>query len=1173
MKIRPRIPIYAQGGVSGVGRTSDNWYNDVHQHQMQTILNRLKEYGEADDYMQWLNGMQHAHSYIWNSNKNKMNRPEFDQIVQNYQRAYSGDNNYYPYSVPMDPNSTRWQLREGTNDDYNQYGIKSSFNNGVFTYPGKRTSKDSPQWNYNPDGYFSGITDYRRLLGRKGDYTDEQLNNFKSELNKRGYDIYEDTADNGYYKLRRLATPDPQQTPQQQETPQQQKGPQTTVPIGHNDKYGFDWSKINQGLQKTLNNPNLYALGRLVGNLNNNERVYGEALKGIRPNLLQTYRTHRQVVGDEATKQAYYRRATEGQTRAARPFTSDADRQMAYQMEAQRVGNELRAQGDLADNQRIRETSAESAAHADANTERATQVANSNIASINQANALRHNLLAQKHSAQWSSIDNFLQGVEYRKRQQLAEQQALDDQIFALTQQQDLLYDDRIIKSQQRLQQVLDKHKKEDGTPDYDNPEVISAIRDHKKVQYQVTIDSYKKRKEYFNNRNGLIIAKSGTKITHKKKDDLLYKSTRDVVEHFRKMSKLSSDALNRKTPKAEKLVSHPKGKAWRFQQGGVAPFTIYKPVALGGETSTQTAVSSSASGSGKSSKDSEGLDLMKQLFKSLEVEGIPSDVNGIYKAMNALMQRKRAFGDELTTDDIAGLYIQQMQRINDIKFNKARFDKAEEIVNSKDAVSEFAIDAYGRVAVQNVKTGEIDYKRWNDIKKNLESDNPIYNPLRNGDLLKLRAYSPNQAFNHELLEVAGNATSMSEIAKFLKEKLPQIEASENVIEGYTKKDSNLIKQGLRLLQDAPDGDYKFSKTDKSNVEQAEKALNYLYHILPNNMRTLLDIHSGGKTKELIAEMIGSKISDIHKLEFDAVTGKASDKDKKDTISATFNDLLQRGQVGVPREFSMITKDENTKLYSLDAKYISQLPKVNSDMSVDKMLAESEVGKILDSRLGITFGDQIVNPENLKDIMFSVGGGATVVTLPCKYENGHKVVNFAIKNEFDEAIKEASKSTPIDWTDNTFKQNLANVLKQKGLDSLLTTGMQLDPNMLGQFLVVEGYSTDRVKFNKNSKYIEKISNPTKELEERLSQALSVKGLDGKVQKYDVDINDWGLGFLFEGGWDDIYHANVFIPLNNDPISAQIGNSSLNRSEAKQLTSEYQNYQKLIRAKNTDSNQL
>ncbi|MEE3343998.1 MAG: hypothetical protein VZS44_07910 [Bacilli bacterium] len=58
--------------------------------------------------------------------------------------------------------------------------------------------------------------------------------------------------------------------------------------------------------------------------------------------------------------------------------------------------------------------------------------------------------------------------------------------------------------------------------------------------------------------------------------------------------------------------------------------------------------------------------------------------------------------------------------------------------------------------------------------------------------------------------------------------------------------------------------------------------------------------------------------------------------------------------------------------------------------------------------------------------------------------------------------------------------------------------MELDPSMLGQFMVVEAYSTDRVKFNKNSKYIEKVSNPDKALEDRINNALSIKGLDGKV---------------------------------------------------------------------------
>ena len=39
--------------------------------------------------------------------------------------------------------------------------------------------------------------------------------------------------------------------------------------------------------------PNLLEAGRLAGSLYNNGRIYDAKLKGIRPNLKQTYLTHR----------------------------------------------------------------------------------------------------------------------------------------------------------------------------------------------------------------------------------------------------------------------------------------------------------------------------------------------------------------------------------------------------------------------------------------------------------------------------------------------------------------------------------------------------------------------------------------------------------------------------------------------------------------------------------------------------------------------------------------------------------------------------------------------------------------------------------------------------------------------------------------------------------------
>ena len=336
-------------------------------------------------------------------------------------------------------------------------------------------------------------------------------------------------------------------------------------------------------------------------------------------------------------------------------------------------------------------------------------------------------------------------------------------------------------------------------------------------------------------------------------------------------------------------------------------------------------------------------------------------------------------------------------------------------------------------------------------------------------------------------------------------------------------------------------------------------------------MKTTLAIHAdmqGLSAGDMLKDLIISRSSQESKLEFDAVTGKAAkDSNGKskssgtDDVKSNVYDQIQRGQIGVPREFSLITKDSNSKLYSMDSKYISQLPDITEDMSIQKMLSTG-LGQILDSRLGITFGDQVLSPDNLKDVMFDVGGGFTIVTLPCKYQNGHKVVDFSIKDKYDAAIKEVSKQIPIDWKDPKFINALSEKLHEEGLDSLLN-GNQLDPKMLGQFIVVSAYTTDKVKFNKNSNYIEQVKNPDEALENRIKTALST---NKDKNNYSLDIDYWFYG-------DTAYRGNVFIPLNNDPISAQMGNSSLKMDEAKELSQQYQYWRKSQDMKESSSKVL
>lgn len=1147
MNIRPRI-LKAATGVkfSSANAGGANWRQQVFNNYRQHLLDQLAAYGEGDDYGEWLNEMQRRHSQLYNRAKQSGDWESIsyeDPEVGKYQHDYRGSQRFG--NIKLNPNY---------NYDFNTTGILPNQSTRYnIPNPPKRTSGDFSRegFNYNPDNMYSAITDDRRILGRKGDW-DENSAEFKqwnSDLNKYGWETYLDNSDN-YYKLRRIPT-----SGNAIATPGSPTNKRTQITPQHKERYGFDWSKLGKGFQKIFSNPDILAAGRLTGNLLNNEKVFDESIKGINPDLKSSYHTHRQVVGDEATKQQFYRRAVQGEQRAAKPFTSDADRQIAYQMEAKRIGDELRAQGDLADNQEIRRTSDESNQHQWANTQRDTEVANVNRASINQANALRRNLLAQKHSAQWSSLDNFLQGIEYRKRQQLAQQEAIDDQIFALQEQQDLQNDPEYLQAYKTYSDVIKAHTDPTtGSVDINNEEVVEAKRKFQQAQTNAAIRSYQRKKQHYQNK-GTLFGKSGTKLTYKKKDDLLYKSAKDVVEHFRKMSKISSDAQNRKKPKIEKLAPHPKGSTKKYQQGGVAPFTIYKPVALGGETTTATETSSTNTTS-KGSKEGYEQDLLKELFKSLQTEGLPSDVNGIFQAMNVLMQRSQLFGTELSASDIQNMYLQQMQKLNAIKFNKAQYDKVQEIVNSKDAGSEFAVDQYGRIAVQD-QEGKISYIKWSDLKENFDK----YNPLHNSDLLRLRAYSPDQAFNADILQVASNATSMSEIAKFLKGQLPNIGQSEQTIEGYTKQDSNLIKAGLQLLKDAPAGDYKFSEYTKDQQKQAQMALNYLKGILPKNMKTLLQVNSemqGISSDALIASMVGSTLDSSYKFEVDAVTGRGSKNSNGKTTEGTDTPasvqfLLGNGYSEVV-EFN-IGNSQSVKALGrfgiLQDKEKNNLGQGSNFQEVSK----SQFGPILDLDKA-TFGGTRLVSSGYSHIILN-NSDCIGVDLPVKKDlSGNYVPDFqqlSIIEKAEEKIHNNKITNP---------QQINQIYKELGLPDKFDSNGNIIPQNYRRFAGIQVILDSKALKGGLPINTNEVTEADDEERELFIEEMKKNG------NKDYDLSD---GILWSSwGRDKLYKGTIFVPVREDivagytsggyPLDTDIPNNA-NQVALMQYAPKTQQYQK------------
>ena len=1166
MNIRPKkVLIFGDGGVSGVGRTSNDWYNNVHVHQMDAILNRLRKYGELDDYMEWLNSMQHAHSYIYNANKDRMDRPIKDETVEKYQKAYSGDDRFYPFENPRSPQKThkRWQLLNGDHDDYNWYGIKKSFDNGIFTYPGKRTSKDNPDWNFNPDGYFSGITDYRRLLGREGDWDEnsQEFKDWQKKLNELGYETYLDSDEktgygDRYYKLRRIGTPDPGQQNDGSQLPEENKeNPQdkdhSLVGKEKFDKEPF-LTKLQEGFSKLA--PDLIDALRLAGSMHNHERVYNESLKAIIPNLQQSFHTYRQVVGDEATKQGYYRRAAQGQSQAAKPFTSDADKQMAYQMEAKRIGDELRAQGDLADNQRIRETSAESAAHADANIERDTHVANNNLTELIKARAARHQLTAQKYLADWTNIDNFLLGKQARLEQKKAQQKSIQDQVDLLTMQEGIYDDPGFKAAQQQLQDAIKLHTDASEFTDWNHPDITNASTAVRKAKNRYFIGQYRTK-----------LAKSGTKLTYKDNTDkYLYKISKDIVDHFRKMSKMTDDSRIKTLPKSIKLNSSPKTR--KMQLGGVAPFHIYRPYGLSGENqftnTSDLGGGSSSSKSSSSSKDTaakDKLDMIKELFKS--VKGLPIDVTSVYRKMSNVLNRSKALGEEMSTDDIAAMYLNSMNDLARLQYSQKAYEDARNVAAGNDALGEIAVGANGELILQDSDTAEVKIGTMADLKKS----NGKLNPLTNEQALTMRAHSPNLAFNDRVFDIVNNGIGMTKIANHIKSLAGTVGSMETKIEGITQVESNKVKAGLKELAEAPDGYYKITKDIKDSSANIQAALRYIYKSLPNNYKTILNLHSGGdeNTQKLIYDMLVSHTSDFVKQDITPLTGKASDKQDKDSLDKlSSNPLLarQREMGGIPQKYDLVTRDSNTRM-SVNGTFYPSNPKIKDDTSIDKYLYESGTAGIMDSKYGITFGDQQISPEDLKNIMYS-NNGEMIATLPCKIVNGHKQVNLEIKDLYEEA-EQAALNAVGNRNSDQFIRKLGEELQKRHLDQLLDQNGLPNKNMFGQFLIVEAYATDDIKLDKNSQYIEKVQNPDEKLAKRLQNALST---DSKKSDYKVDIKDKWL--LLEWGYNDIYRGNIFIPLNQNPNAAMLSwGTSTNIEQQQDLEELYQIENKSIKYNN------
>lgn len=400
--------IYKQGGIIKAqgGRkisnvvSSANWGTDI--------------YG-TEGFNNWLN------SY------NLKNYQDFN----NLQKSYYGNlstTGYKPGTSPVsynqgvyDRQTTFNKVAPGVNA-----AIEGLAKTGKITRAG--VSGDNATSNFT-DGYFGG-QEYLRHGGMRGVTSDEQLKAINALANKKGLEYYIDDA-TGMAMLRpstTLQTPiAPKFNTQTIDTSKAVINPNTGKVSGLPNIGGAAPTRANPsetrgttsggGIRQILGNLDPTAFiqaGRMMGNIWNNNRVAKKTKEGLKPLLLDTYETPRQIVGDLATRQAYNERAANLESLAAKPRTSDASLQLAGELAANSQANQMRAEGALADNDMIRRTGEAAWQNNAEAVARRNEVANRNRASMLGIDKAKKDIDAARMSANWTSLENFMKEREYK---------------------------------------------------------------------------------------------------------------------------------------------------------------------------------------------------------------------------------------------------------------------------------------------------------------------------------------------------------------------------------------------------------------------------------------------------------------------------------------------------------------------------------------------------------------------------------------------------------------------------------------------------------------------------------------------------------------------------------------------------------------------------------------
>ena len=618
----------------------------------------------------------------------------------------------------------------------------------------------------------------------------------------------------------------------------------------------------------------------------------------------------------------------------------------------------------------------------------------------------------------------------------------------------------------------------------------------------------------------------------------------------------------------------------FKFQQGGTTPpFVAYQPVIVSDKRTTATQEEALAA---KATKESESGKLSsKDLYTMLKekLKGLPSDVNIAMSQLKQLEQLTQMDFDGSFTQNVESKYLSTLQTMNQLSFSREQYDKALDNVKSNGGLNEAAIDQYGQVYMTNGK----DYKLMSPEKAKQSG----WKQMTNQDLLYLRANDPSLSGKDEILNVVNNGIGISQVTKMIQDSIGNLGTNSSSETAYATTQQGQLIQGLndfiKAAQETGQYDasiedlYKAQIINKTQAQQAQQAIAYIYKTLPQNAKSLLKTRTeGGTDKEalsLVSTLVLSKTSEEKSFTADLEGGPTKKSMSKDTNAGSKDDTdlktslpLQVMQDMGGSDVAPVTIDKGDGVQmSVYGSFFSAVndkkgdPIVNT--SLQNMLAQSGLQDIVKNARSITFGDQKLTHEQLSKITYN-NTGIVRADLPVN-EDG--TVKLSVLDDFNAAMNE------IKGLGNASKEQVEAIKAKYHLDQYLKDDGTPDPKHTAPFILTEGYTTEKNGIE-DTAFVKHIKNPTDDQIQLIKDSLTVgTGKDAKVP--DIDTFDWYNPFDWFGT-ENIYKATVYIPISNN-VGAAVrgGNQNLDYDEALKYEMKYRNFQRMNNAKTTSADVL